>query len=711
MGLNESEPASQNIDAYRLVDITLDPARRTVKRGAANIRIGKLTYELLLLLVEAAPRVVSQEEVAERLWNDRHVTRDTIRQRVKLLRKALGDDAEDPRYFTVVRGQGYRLIPDVEIIPAEAPLQKRTRRPLLAAGIALAVIAALSVFYWADPRIQGTAEIPDDPAQPVPNAKSIAVLPFESLVPDSDDAYFVDGIHNDLLTQLSKVSSLKIISRTSVLGYRGERKNLRQIGNELNVANILEGSIQRSGDTIRINVQLIDAASDEHLWAERYDRELTAQNLFAIQSEIASSIAAALQAIISPEEMAWLNAVPTENTRAYNHYLIGNKHLRGINNQTVFVDAAREFERAVEEDPEFALAWALLSRAHSAVYFFVDQTESRRELARQAIARAIELDPDLPEVHYAMGYFQYHCAGDTDEALREWELAAQHMSGDSRIYLARSYVFRRIGDFEQALANQARAIELDPRNIEQLFVQWHTYALVRDYVQAEYLANQIVEILPDRPFGYLLKAYLPLWRDGDIEATKSVLRNAPMEFGPQRLSWIALLYERNYDAALELLDGWNIEVDDQQYHYTPLSLYNGLTYQLSGMSDFAAPKLQDARARIERELENKPDDPRLLIALGSVLGRQGHRGASVKSTHRAMQLSRTTYDATGNSSLRLDAIHAYLDAGEPDSAIAELARLLEAPAVWSIEGLLPDPRLDPIREDPRFTALVAKHRR
>ena len=407
MGPEEPGPASQRLSNYQFGDITLDPARRTVRRGTANIQLGKLTYELLLLLIEAAPRIVTQEEVAERLWNDRHVTQDTVRQRAKLLRKALSDDADNPRYFTVVRGQGYRLIPDVAIIPTETTPPTWSQRPTLVAGIALLVIATLSVTYWGVPGIHSTIDSPDDPAQSIPDERSIAVLPFENLVPDADNVFFVAGIHNDLLTQLSKVSSLKIISRTSVLGYEGQKKNLRQIGDELNVATILEGSVQRSGDMLRIYVQLIDAESDEHLWAERYDRELTAQNLFAIQTEIATSIAGALQAVISPDELARLNEVPTESTRAYNHYLIGNMHLRGVDNRTMFPDAVHAFQRAVDEDPEFALAWALLARSHSAVYLFVDHTESRRKLARQAVDRAFELNPDLPEAHYAMGYYQY----------------------------------------------------------------------------------------------------------------------------------------------------------------------------------------------------------------------------------------------------------------------------------------------------------------
>ena len=212
MGPNESAAKTRSLISCRLGDITLDPARRTVRRGAADIQLGKLTYELLLMLIEAAPRVVTQEPVAERLWNDRHVTQDTVRQRVKLLPKALDDDAEDPRYFNVVRGQGYRLIPDVKTVPVEPAPPVWPGRRSLVAGIT--IFMALASVYWV---ASSTSPTPDISTQSSPATKSIAVLPFENLTGNVDDAYFVDGFHNDLLTQLAKIGNFKIISRTSVI--------------------------------------------------------------------------------------------------------------------------------------------------------------------------------------------------------------------------------------------------------------------------------------------------------------------------------------------------------------------------------------------------------------------------------------------------------------------------------------------------------------
>jgi len=656
--------APQNITNYRFSDITLDTARRRVRRGATNIQLGKLTYELLLLLVEAAPRVVTQEEVAERLWGDRATAQNTIRQRVRLLRKALSDDPEQPRYFSVVRGQGYRLIPDVEPLSIEPPTSNRARRRLLVAGLVLLVAAPLSLIYWGDLATRSGIEGPGLPALSSPSERSIAVLPFENLSPDPDDAYFVDGIHSDLLTQLFKISGLKVISRTSVSEYQDSEKNLRQIGEELGVAAILEGSVQRSGEMVRINVQLIDAESDEHLWAERYDRELTAQNLFAIQSEIVAAVAGALQVILSPEELARFDNVPTVNMRAYNLYLIGDHYLRGTDNLTVYADAAQSFQSAVDEDPDFALAWAALSRAHSGIYFFVDHAEARRELAREAVERAFELQPDLAEAHFAMGYYYYHGFRDDENALQEWALAEQGMLGDSRLHLARGYLYRRMGNFEQSLVSLDRAIELDPRNIEQLEVQAISYALLHDYARAESFFDRIIEIAPDRPLGYRNKARISLWRDGDVSSMNAILESAPMEVRALQITWTAALYERSYEAALTALDNWEMETVDTAWIYRPKASYYGVTHELAEEPELAAQQFRAARKEVDQALENRPDDPRVIIALAEILARQGERELAANLARRAMELLPTSKDALAGPPLHLNAIMVLIAAGD-----------------------------------------------
>lgn len=273
---------------------------------------------------------------------------------------------------------------------------------LLLAAVLFLIVDNYVLIDMAEQRTE-TASAHSDEAVTV-TGRSIAVLPFQNLSTDPENATFADGIHDDLLTQLAKISSLKVISRTSVLEYRNSPKNMRQIGQELGVATILEGGVRRAGDTIRFNVQLIDAETDGHLWVETYDRQLTAENVFAIQREMATSIAEALQTTLSPAETARLAEVPTQNLEAYNFYLSGNDYIKRPDNLTAYSLAAQQYQRAVVEDPDFALAWAALARSHAGVYFFrVDASDSRREAARQAIERAFSLDANLPEAHLAMG--------------------------------------------------------------------------------------------------------------------------------------------------------------------------------------------------------------------------------------------------------------------------------------------------------------------
>jgi TolB-like protein/DNA-binding winged helix-turn-helix (wHTH) protein/Flp pilus assembly protein TadD len=711
MGGNASEHESERLTVYRFADITLDPARRSVRRGDKDVRLGRLTYELLLLLVEAAPRVITQEEVAKRLWGDRYASQDTIRQRIKLLRKALSDDADDPRYFGVVRGQGYRLIPEVESMPMEAPSSKRTWSHQRIAGITLAAIAILAVIYWIVPGNGGVADSPDIPAPSTAAPQSIAVLPFENLTHDPEDTYFVEGFHNDLLTQLFKIGSFKVISRTSVSEYRNSDKNLKQIGDELNVATVLEGSVQRSGRKVRINAQLIDAENDEHLWAESYDRELTAQNLFDIQSEMATAVAGALQTVLSPEELARLNQVPTANTKAYNHYLIGIHHLRATDNQVTFPLATQAFQLAVDEDPEFALAWALLSRTLSAVYFFVDKDAATRELALQAVERAFEIQPGLPEAHFAKGYYHYLGFRDYEAALREWDVAEQGMPGDSQIFQARAYVYARMGNPEKALLNIERAVELDPRNIESLNSQAFTYARIHDYEQAERLLDRVVRIAPDRPRGYEAKAALSLWRDGDPDSIRALLDSAPMEVSAPALTWLAAVYERDFENALAQLNEWNFDAIDLPQVYRPKDWFYGMTYKFSGQPDLAERHFRAAKSEIDRLRQEKPNDLRILLTLADILAHLGESQAAIELAYRAMEMLPMSRDAAAAPNVKLYAIKVFLAAADYDAALAELDAFLAHPTLWSIEGLLPDPRLDPIRDDSRFEKLVRKYRR
>ncbi len=533
---------------------------------------------------------------------------------------------------------------------------------------------------------------------------SIAVLPFENLSPDPDNAYFAAGIHDDLLTQLAKIGSLKVISRTSVLVYRDSPKNMREIGRELGVATILEGGVRRAGDTVRINVQLIDAQTDKHLWAETYDRQLTAQNVFAIQSEMATSIAGALQATLSPQEVARLNEVPTQSTRAYDFYLIGNDYFRRPDDPTSLPLALQMYERAGEEDPEFAPAFAAVSHAHSRFYWIgLDRTDSRLELAAEALQRAFDLAPDLPEAHLAAGEYYYRGFRDYDRALEEYLIAERGMPGSAELAVARAEIYRRLGQWDQALANWEQAIDLDPRNPLLFFQHAYTSVAFRDYAQAELYVNRTLEIGPDAPNAASLKANIPLYRDGD---------HPTLLIEGRFWSWLAAIYKRDYGAELEYLDQWEIEIHSGGFFYIPKASLYGVTYQLAGQPELAEPHFQAARTQVEEALAANAEDPRLYIALGEVLAGLGERESAVRAARQAIALQPTSIDAIDGPNIQLDGIiRVFMPAGDYDAAIEELDAYLAAPGMWSIEGLLPDPRLDPIRDDPRFQALVEKYKR
>ncbi len=551
--------------------------------------------------------------------------------------------------------------------------------------------------------------------QATANPRSIAVLPFANDSASAEDAaFFADGLHDELLTYLAGIRELKVISRTSVMEYRDTARNVRDIGRELGAASILESRVQRAGDSLRIIVQLIDAENDEHLWAETYNRRISDENSLELQSEMAAAIASALQATLSPDEQLRLTEVPTQNTQAYDFYLTGSGYFGRADRQTYLPLAIQQYERAIEEDGEFALAYAKLSIAHGLMYWLsFDRSRERANSAREGAERALALSPNLAEAHLAMGYYYYRAFRDYGQALSEFSLAERGLPGSSDLAAARAYVLRRLGRWYESIASMEQAIQLDPRNADLFFNQAATHGMLREYGRAKELLDRTIAIAPDHGEAHVFLAELPLRRDGDVSLAKAIAENPPIDIGDsqQWLGWTVATYERDFAAAIRLLNDWDFDVFDTQLYYLPKSAFFGITYGLAGQAEQAESVYQLALRELESALDLSPEDARIHMALAGVQAGLNESQAARDSVRRAMELVSSSTDAYEAPDYQLMATRVLAAAGYHDEAIEELEGYLASPADWTIEGLLPDPRLDPIRDEPRFQALVERFQR
>src|SRR5438094_248531 len=386
--------------------------------------------------------------------------------------------------------------------------------------------------------------------------KSIAVLPFENLSGDPENAYFADGMQDDILTNLSKIGDLKVISRTSVMSYRGSgTRNARDIGKALGVATLLEGSVRRSGNRVRVNVQLINANNDEHIWAEDYDRDLT--DVFAIQTDLAQKIASALRAKLSPNEKARLDRRPTQNPDAYLLFLQAHDY---ASQREMFRDTSLKaeplFEQAIKLDPNFALAFAGLSMVESWLYHTSDPVPARREKARLNADEALRLQPDLPEGHLALGFSYYYGDRNYERALAEFDISKRGLPNESQAYLAIGSIQRRQGKWAESNASLEKAATLDPKNTNILMNLCYSYMGQRDFEATNKTVDRLIAASPQSFQGRALKGFVALQLKGDLSAAEKVFSSMPSETDPGLMTlarvWILTL-KRNFLEALQVL--------------------------------------------------------------------------------------------------------------------------------------------------------------
>ena len=545
---------------------------------------------------------------------------------------------------------------------------------------------------------------------------AIAVLPFQNLSAQGPHAYFAGGLHDELLTQLSKVAALKVISRTSVMGYESTKTPLRQIASELGVGSVVEGSVQIEGSRLRVNVQLIDAATDAPVWAERYDRTL--DDAFAIQSDVAQRIVAAVGAALSDAEQQRLAAVPTANAEAYRLYLQGREYLirPGFLRRNEEI-AQQLFETALARDPGFALAHAALSEVHGRMFWFrYDPSPARAARQRAEAEAALRLAPELPQAHVAMGLAHFWGRRDYRRALEEFRVALKGLPNDARVWQLIGTVHRRLGNWDEVLAAFEKATQLNPRDAQLFFgFGGYTYQLMHRYADAVRAYNRALTLVPDLYDAALAKGWTYVRWEGQLDTLRAALSQVPTaaELGPRGTRaalYVQLLHwERNADSLLQVLTMARAPVFEGQDFLLPSSLYAAWAHRLHGDRPAARAAFDSARVLLDSVLRELPDDWRVHAARGLALAGLGRRDETLQETRWLQQSVVYREDALQGPQVAEDRARILAQAGEVEAALDEIERLLAGPSWLSVHTLRLDPLWDPIRDHPRFKALLAKY--
>ncbi len=568
-----------------------------------------------------------------------------------------------------------------------------------ASGVELLILAGILVIAGAAVALLGRGpqgEVAGEYEAPTGtlNEMSIAALPFANRSGLEEDLYFTDGIHDEILTLLSKISSLSVRGRTSVMQYRDTDKNLRQIGQELNARYILEGGVQRAGGTVRINLQLLDTERDEHVWAETYDRPLTVENLLGVQSEVALRVAEALKATLTPQEAEEIEQRPTDNLEAYEYYLRGNDYVHRTGEERARRAAIQMYQNAVELDPDFAVAFARLSEQHSFMYFtYFDRTEERLDQAKRAVDISFRLVPQFPEAHRAMGFFYYWGRLDYDRALEQFEIALESQPNSAWILAGMAYVQRRQGRLDQSLLNLEKAVELDPLAATLLLNLGVSYILDRRYPEAVRHLDRALALTPDFIEPYYRKAHALLSLNGSTQEALAVLEQASLVVDGKTNSLLALAYvlyrafEGRFQEAIALLDSVAEGGLDNQFRVVPKSLLAAQVYSWMNQPETARAYYDTARSILEGQLQETPGDHRVHSSLGLAYAGLGQKEDAIGEGTLGVELMSATRDAFVATFRVEDLARIYTMVGEQGAAIDRLDYLLSIPGQLSVNIL------------------------
>jgi serine/threonine protein kinase len=557
----------------------------------------------------------------------------------------------------------------------------------------------------------------------VPTEKSIAVLPFENISANKDDAYFADGVQDEILNNLAKIAQLKVISRTSVMQYRADSKrDLRQIANALGVANVLEGTVRRDGNHVRVSTELVDARNDNTIWADSYDRDLT--DIFAIQSEVAQTIATKLTATLSPQEKQSIEAKLTENLEAYDLYLRAkelidyadlNPLLTGY--EKPLRDAINLLDQAVQLDPKFTLAYCAEAYVHDGLYRAYDPTPNRRSLGDTAVNNALRLQPDLPEVHYAYAHHLYVSYRDYERARVQLAMARRGMPNNTAAMVLAAFMDRRQGDFEKAIQELKAAIILDPRN--PMTELPNSLSMARQFSAAAEAYDRAIDLAPDYPILKLIKAYwVTFLKTGDDTALRSALAALSVSMAEDRdvVTWglDCALLDRDWHQALGLVDELKGGDDDGGFGYmqvpVPAGCYLILIARMQGQQPNNNSSFAETREQLNQRVQESQADgkARLLSNLAVVDALLGKKQDATAEGKRAVDMLPISKDAMDGASVLINLAVVYAWTGEPDLAFETLSSLTKTPNGIYYGYLKREPYWDPLRKDPRFEKLLAE---
>jgi serine/threonine protein kinase/Tfp pilus assembly protein PilF len=661
---------------------------------------GGTTFETIKLLLDTEPR-------HPRLWN-RKIDRELSTICLKCLEKdpkrrypsalALAEDLEHWLKHEPIRAKRSGFFTH-----ARKWVRRNPTSALLVASL-IALAAAMGWNVWKSELMSR------------PTTKGIAVLPFENLSHDPDYAYFADGIQEEILTRLASIADLKVISRTSTQRYESKPRNLPDIAKQLGVANILEGSVQKTADQVRVNVQLVNAQTNSQLWAETYDRKLT--DIFSVESDVAKAVADQLQAELTGREEQALAVKSTTNPEAYDAYLRGLAYtLKTLPTAANAIAAQKYLREAVRLDPKFALSWALLSYVDARGYTTqsLQPTVALCEEARQAADTALTLQPNLGEAVLAKGSYYYNCLKDYDKAVRYFEQAHQLLPNSSRIPESLAYVARRRGQWERSESYFNEAEKLDPRNVYLLTQHAATYIYRRRFPEALRKLDEVLNITPDDVDALTLKASIAQ-ANGDLPRASALLaplRPGADDSGAAETQVYQAILERRPASVIPRLKEILAQPDPALgYINGGLRFWLGWAQEAAGDHAAAQETWRQARSELESFLKEQPENYTLIDYLALTNMGLADKGSALALAERGIAMNPVERDAmTGPFPIEILARVA-AQMREPDRAIAALQKLLSVPYA-GVVGNIPltsallrlDPMFDPLRNDPRFQKL------